>query len=560
MKKYKVVICTLSAKYIHASLGIWYLHAAIKKNCEPSVDIVILESSINDNLDVFSQKIIAEKPDFLGLSCYIWNINLMHELSHIIKQSNSNIQICLGGPEVSFNQKQIFNMNKDIDFIIASEGENPIVKLINSLNNHTSYKDINNLSYRENNHVIINPLEKNINDPINPYSDDFFNNLNGKIAYIETSRGCPYTCAFCLSGSDNPARFFDLDETFDNIIKLGQSKTQTIKFVDRTFNANIRRTIKILNFLLYDPRVNRNITYHFEIAGDILNDDLIELFGKAPNGLFQVEIGLQSFNETTLSYITRKTNTTRLKNNIIKLRNNNNMHIHIDLIVGLPFENFESFKTSFNIAYKLNPHDLQVGFLKVLHGASMRIDTDKYPLIFNDFPPYEIIETPFISKVEIEQIKSLEDVLERLYNSQRFINTTTYLMNKSKLEPFDFYYDLGMYLNQFELYKISLDDYITLIYNRYKDDLLIKDYLVMDKLITNNSKQILGILKNSYKNSKKIKNYINSNYELTNNNIIYILDNMKKVLIVEYHNCDKVTHRYPHKLLDLLEIEKNIII
>ena len=560
MEKYKIVICTLSAKYIHASLGIWYLHSALINNSKSNIDVKVLESSINDDINTFTQRILDEKPNFVGLSCYIWNIDLMYKIINIIKEYDPNIIICLGGPEVSYNQKEVFNKNNNIDFIIASEGEKPMVSLVDSLVNNLDYTNINNLSYKDiNNNIITNKIERILDDPVNPYTKEFYDNLNGKIAYIETSRGCPYTCAFCLSGRDNPARFFNLEETFNNIINLGQTNTQTIKFVDRTFNCNIKRTLQILDFLLNNPLVNRDITYHFEIAGDILNDDIINMFSKAPNGLFQVEIGLQSFNEITLEYITRKTNTTKLKNNIIKLRNNNNMHIHIDLIVGLPYEDFNSFKESFNIAYKLNPHDLQVGFLKVLHGAEMKIDPIKFPLKYHDYTPYEIIETPFITKDEINKIRYLEDVLERLYNSQRFINTINYLLDKTKLEPFDLYYDLGIYLSQFELYKISLDNYMKLIYDKYINDYKLRDYLIMDKLITNNSKQIPSFLKNNYINNKKIKNYISNIYNLYNNHIIYVLDSINKVLIVEYYNIDKVTHRYPYKVLDLLQIEKNII-
>ena len=382
----KVLICCLNSKYIHASLAPWCLFSGVKAFAKNDYDIKVLESTINANLHDFAKKIILEKPQAVSFSCYIWNITQTLEICKEIKEK-LDCKIILGGPEVAYRPKDVLEKYDFIDFVLSGEGEWNFPLLLDNINGDLNTVD--GLTYRKKNEIIT-ISEKEYNEtPPSPYSDDFYNNLKGRIAYIETSRGCPYRCAFCLSGRCSKLRFFDLEQVKKDIINLANSGTQTLKFVDRTFNANSKRANEILTFIKdnYGTKIPENICFHFEIAGDILTNDTLEILSQMPIGAVQLEIGMQSFNEDTLKAINRKTNTEKLIRNIKKLLGMGNMHIHIDLIAGLTGEDLESFKNSFNIGYSLKAHMLQMGFLKLLYGADMRENPQDFPCEYTETPP-----------------------------------------------------------------------------------------------------------------------------------------------------------------------------
>lgn len=508
----KVVISCLNSKYIHASLAPWCLLAGVKAFAKNDYDIKVLESTINGNPHDFAQKIISENPQVVSFSCYIWNITGTLEICKEIKE-NLDCKIILGGPEVAYRPKDVLEKYDFIDFILSGEGEWNFPLLLDNINGDLNTVD--GLTYRNNKEIITNPEKEYTETPPSPYSEDFYKNLNGRIAYIETSRGCPYRCAFCLSGRCSKLRFFDIEQVKKDIINLANSGTQTLKFVDRTFNANSKRANEILTFIKdnYGTKIPQNICFHFEIAGDILTEATLEILSQMPTGAVQLEIGMQSFNEDTLKKINRKTNTEKLIKNIKKLLEFGNMHIHIDLIAGLTGEDLKSFKNSFNIGYSLKAHMLQMGFLKLLYGADMRENPQDFPCEYTENPPYEVISTPWISADEMKTLKNCEDAVDRLYNSGRFLFTLDYLIDEMGISPFDLFNDFG---NTVDGTNMKLSDYAVKVYEYFKDkcdEQILREKILCDLLSCSSSVQIPEIFKIRDPLYKKVKKHFIENVD-----------------------------------------------
>ncbi len=508
----KVIICCLNSKYVHASLSPWCLLSGVRNFCTEKVDATVMESTINGDIYEFADKIIAEKPDVVSFSSYIWNTTKTLEICQYIKKKH-DCKIVLGGPEVAYRQEDVLRKYDFIDFVLAGEGEWSFPDFLENMNGELSI--VSGLAYRENGEIITIPEKVYDETPPSPYTDEFFKNLNGRISYIETSRGCPYRCAFCLSGRCSPLRYFELEQVKNDIIKLANSGTQTLKFVDRTFNANPKRANEILTFIKvnYGNKIPENVCFHFEIAGDILREDTLKILETMPKGAVQLEIGMQSFNEETLKTINRKTDTKKLIENIKRLVSFKNMHIHIDLIAGLTGEELKSFKNSFNIGYSLKAHMLQMGFLKLLYGADMRENREKYPCTFNDEPPYEVTSTPWLSSDEIKRLKNCEDALDRLYNSGRFLFTLDYLVDEIGISPFDLFNDFG---NAVDGNKMKLSDYAENLYNFFKDKCdseILKEKILCDLLSCSSSVQIPEIFKIRNQIYKQVKKFFIENVD-----------------------------------------------
>ncbi len=525
----KVIIGCLNSKYVHASLSPWCLYRGVREFARGSYEASVLESTINGDIYEFAHRIIAEKPDVIAFSSYIWNITKTLEICKIIK-INHSCKIILGGPEVAYRPEDILKKYNFIDFVLAGEGEWSFPDFLDNFESDKS--SVSGLSYRENGEIVTIPEKEYTDTPPSPFTDEYFENLKGRISYIETSRGCPYRCAFCLSGRCSPLRYFDLEQVKSDIIKLANSGTQTVKFVDRTFNANHKRANEILLFIKenYGTKIPQNVCFHFEIAGDILKADTLEILSQMPVGAVQLEIGMQSFNEETLRAINRKTDTKKLIENIKKLIGFQNMHIHIDLIAGLTYEDLVSFKNSFNIGYNLHAHMLQMGFLKLLFGADMRENAEKYPCTFSDEPPYEVTSTPWLSSEEIKMLKRCEDAVDRLYNSGRFLFTLDYLINDVKMTPFDVFNDFG---NAVDGNKMPLSEYAEHIYDFFKDKCdneILKEKIICDLLSCATAVQIPHILKTRTPLYKQAKKYFTENVD--KNIKVAVLCKSKKVFAV----------------------------
>jgi len=548
----KVIISCLNSKYVHASLSPWCLLAGVREFSKNKYDAFVMESTINGDTKTFADKIINEKPDIVAFSCYIWNITKTLEVCRFIK-NNLDCKIVLGGPEAAYRQKDILEKYEFIDFVLSGEGEWAFPDFLDNMNADLSH--VSGLTYRKNGEIVIIPEKEYKDNPPSPYSDEFFENLNGRITYIETARGCPYRCAFCLSGRCSPLRFFDMERVKKDIIRLSRSGTQTVKFVDRTFNANAERANKILLFIKenYGKEIPQDVCFHFEIAGDILKESTFEILSSMPRGAVQLEIGMQSFNEETLKKINRKTNTEKLVENIRKLISFNNMHIHIDLIAGLTGEDLESFKTGFNMGYSLKAHMLQMGFLKLLYGADMRENRGEYPCTFTDEPPYEVTSTPWLPADEIKMLKNCEDALDRLYNSGRFLFTLEYLAEEAGISPFDIFNGFGNSVNG---NKMRLSDYAEKLYNFFSDKCdreLLRERILCDLLCCSSSVEIPEVFKVKDPLYKKIKKYFIENID--NNIKIAILYSKNQVFAVNQGKEKNLHNRYEGKFYDIGELD-----
>ena len=547
----KVIIACLNSKYVHASLSPWCLLAGVREFAKNTYEVMVKESTINANTKEFADRIIGEKPDVVAFSCYIWNITKTLEICRIIKEKH-DCRIVLGGPEVAYCPNDVLEKNDFIDFVISGEGEWAFSDFLDNMTGNLSA--VSGLAYRKNGSIIVNSEKEYTDTPPSPYSEEFFENLNGRISYIETARGCPYRCAFCLSGRCSPLRFFETRRVKEDILRLAQSGTQTVKFVDRTFNANAQRANEILLFIKenYGKEIPRNVCFHFEIAGDILKESTLTILASMPYGAVQLEIGMQSFNEETLRIINRKTDTNKLIENIRKLISFNNMHIHIDLIAGLTGEDLESFRNSFNIGYSLKAHMLQMGFLKLLHGADMRENSEKYPCTFTDEPPYEVTSTPWLSADEIKMLRNCEDAVDRLYNSGRFLFTLDYLTGEVGFQPFDIFMSFGNAVNG---NKMRLSDYAQELYNHFSDKCdkeILREKIICDLLCCSFSVQIPDILKRKDPLYKKVKKHFTENSD--KNIKVAILYSSNQVFAVNHSDDKNLHNRYEGKFYAIDEM------
>lgn len=522
----QVIIGCLNSKYVHASLSPWCLLAGIREFSKSDVTAAVKESTINADINDFVKNI--GKADVYAFACYIWNIEQTLLVCKKLKEIY-DCKIVLGGPEVAYRARQILTDYDYIDFVLSGEGEFNFPKLIDAINLSLPLGTVDGITYKTNGEILSVAEAEYCNTPPNPYCKEFFDSLGGRICYIETSRGCPYRCAFCLSGRCSKLRYFDIDTVKQNILLLANSGSKTVKFVDRTFNANYRRANEILGFIKenYGIKIPYGVCFHFEMAGDILTRQTLELLSQMPEGAVQLEIGMQSFNEQTLSLINRKTDTHKLIENIKTLVGFKNMHIHIDLIAGLTGENLQSFKNSFDIGYRLKSHMLQMGFLKLLYGSDMRENADKYPCEYQNSPPYEVVATPWLTADEILKLKNCEDALERLYNSGRFLFTLDYLIDEIGIDPFDLFFEFGNAVNGNGL---SLCVYTERLYDFYKDRCdgdILREKIVCDLIASSAEKHIPNSLKIKDVLYKKIKKELS---EKINENFAFaILYKSKKV-------------------------------
>ncbi len=507
----KTVIVSLNSQYIHSSLAPWYLLTSVRELNLNGLDIKVVEGTVNENIERLYLRIEKEKADVIAFSCYIWNIEYVLKLSEMLKSDKRKIVV--GGPEVSYCAKKILFENKSINYVLSGEGEYPFSALLDALIHSKKLSVIDGLSFRLGRQIIVS--EPYITDeiPLSPYCEEYLSSLGGRIAYLETSRGCPFSCAFCLSGRCGNVRFFPIDRAKSDIIRLANSGSKIIKLVDRTFNANRKRAYEIFSFIIenYGKSIPEDVCFHFEIAGDLLTDEDFGLLIKAPRGAIQFEIGMQSFNSDTLSAINRKTDVEKLKANIKRLTDMDNIHIHIDLIAGLTGEDYKSFRNSFNTAFSLNADMLQLGFLKLLYGADMREKRDKYPCEFSENPPYEVTSTPWLDEERIRLLHFCENALERFVNSGRFPLTVKYVFETQKRNPFDTLTELGMFTG---LNSCTLNEYVDKLFwffGQGSDKRILRDLLVCDIATSVKSRVLPSSLIVEDKRLRKFRRFLENN-------------------------------------------------
>ena len=450
----KFLLTTLNAKYIHLNLAIRILYDLNhdKANLDWS------EHTIKSDFDEVAEA--CKSYDVVCFSCYIWNIEQTLEVCSRLKKLTPSIKILLGGPEVSYEWDEVIT-HPSVDYLILGEGEIPFQQFVN---NYPNLKGVPNLVTKENyTKILPSPIDLrfDVNKLANrnPYQYDNPKDLHNKVCYIETSRGCPYKCEYCLASLDNNVRDLPVDTVKSNLLYL-MEHGRTIKFLDRTFNVKKDFTIDLFQFILDNHRPE-NI-FQFEITADIIHRNIISFVQEhVPAGLFRFEIGIQTVKEESNLAVGRKQDFDKTSDVVNKLKNK--IEMHLDLIVGLPYEYFTDLKNSFDNTFALYPDELQLGFLKFLKGTPLRINYKKHGYKFNERAPYEIIESDYMSPPELHKATLVEKALDIYWNKKRAINTLRYISSNGSV--FDFLLGLGEYFyTHYQFHKHVLLDIYEALY------------------------------------------------------------------------------------------------
>jgi anaerobic magnesium-protoporphyrin IX monomethyl ester cyclase len=443
-----VVLTTLNAKYIHTNLAIRCLRAYVEADHDVNmVEYTIKDPSMNIVTDLFKYE-----PDVIGFSCYIWNIEETIKVVSMLKKIKPELTIILGGPEVSYDVSYWLDRLNDVDFIVIGEGEETFKQLLTQLKSDSKdFNTIHGLAFRTDElKSIINPQRNKLNlqDAPSPFKfEEDISHLPKRVTYIETSRGCPFSCQFCLSSIEVGVRYFNKEKVKEDIRYLMKNGAKTIKFVDRTFNISRSYAMEMFQFLI-DEHLPRTV-FQFEITADIMRPEVIQFLNDhAPVGLFRFEIGVQSTNDSTNELVMRKQNFHKLTRTVTMVKNGGKIDQHLDLIAGLPEEDYDSFKKTFNDVFAMRPEELQLGFLKMLRGTGLRIRAAEHDYVYMDHSPYEILKNNVLSFSDISKIKLVEDVLEKYWNDHRMDYTVEYLVTTVFPTPFDFFQEFGQYWNE----------------------------------------------------------------------------------------------------------------
>ena len=480
----KIVLAGINSQYVHLNLAVRYLKKYVEANSDLKIEIY--ETNINNQVFNIIKDIYELNPDKIIFSTYIWNKEYVVEIVRELKKVLPNVEIILGGPEVSYKWEKFMANMPEVDALLLGEGEKVILNFLTKKD-----KKALGVVYRENGEIIFNgiePIIENLDIVPFPYEDWELEDRT-KIFYYESSRGCPFSCSYCLSSIDKTVRYYSLDRVKKDLKRFLDSPIKLLKFVDRTFNLKKERYMEIWKFLLENYR--EGITFHFEINANIFDDETLDFLEKVPKGYFQFEIGVQSINPETMVAIKRNNILDKLAHNVRRI--SRNIHLHLDLIAGLPYETYDIFKGSFNYVYNLKPEMIQLGFLKLLKGTQMYDEVEKYKYKYYSKPPYEVFLNEFISFGELVKLKNLEKMLDYYYNSEKFRYTCDFVIKNNFDSAFTFfekiadYYDKKGYLKishkEVALFNILYDFYVE---NNLKDlDIFVEflkyDYLALGK-------------------------------------------------------------------------------
>ena len=488
----RLTLTGLASQYIHMPLAPFCLKKAVDEAHLP-VDVTLCDLNINDTQEDLLARIMATEPDLLGISLYIWNRDCAGKLIRRVKALRPDLIVIVGGPEATFSVTETFR-EMPIDYLLRGAGEESLPALLRCILDGSDASAVPGACF-----PTAEGLHTSLPAPAPAPRSDLYDAewhaaLKGRMAYVETSRGCPFQCAFCLSGNKEApdarqVQFMPVDEALALLIRLGSSGADTIKLIDRTFNCHKARTMALLRGLI-EARQRDDISevcYHFEVAADLFDDEALDLLATAPAGLFQMEAGLQSFHGATLDACDRHTDMNRLVDRIRRILVPCNIHLHIDLIAGLPEENFTTFGQSFDQAFSLAPHQLQLGFLKFIHGSKLRMD--KWGARFAPDPPYEVLSTPWISYAELRQLHDAAEAVERIHNSGRF-TLAEELALRTGIRPFSLYLLLGRKMAARQG-RWSLDNLTRLVYEAFLElgveASALRDAMILDRLATDNT-------------------------------------------------------------------------
>lgn len=518
----KAVLVAVNAKYIHSNLGIYCLYAYSREHGITPKELSYQEYTINQNIEDIISDICEEKPDFVGFSCYIWNIEEIVKITRELHKILPQCSIWLGGPEVSYDATSVLLQNSWVTGVFVGEGEESFFEVLSCYQTGRveDVYQVKGIAVREMGQEFLldkkgrqtcgeetgkldesHVLEANIvvtgarecmslDSVVFPYED--IDSLKNRIVYYETSRGCPYGCSYCLSSVEKNVKFRSMELVKKELQFFLDHKVPQVKFVDRTFNCNAVRTMDIWRYIYEHD--NGVTNFHFELSADILTDEEIDYVSHFRPGLVQFEIGVQTTNPQTIQAINRKMNLEKLKDRVGRIHAQRNIHQHLDLIAGLPYEDFDSFHQSFNDVYSMQPDQLQLGFLKVLKGSPMHCDAPKYNIVYQSTPPYEVLYTKWLTYDDIRRLKRVEDMVERYYNSMQFVCTVPFMVQQFG-DAFVFFDMLGRFFKErgyFGMQQSRLQNYEIIYEFAQVHDLdlkIVKQLLVYDLYARDNLKK-----------------------------------------------------------------------
>ena len=541
-----IVLTAINAKYIHSNLAVYSLRAYAKPYRD---EIRIAEYTINQQTNDILMDLYKKKPDILCFSCYIWNLTYVEIIIREIRKLLPTTPIWVGGPEVSYDAKEVLKRLPEVTGVMFGEGEETFLELMQHYHGEgKSFSDIEGIAYRdEEGNILQNPWRSVIDLSTVPFVYEKMEDFRNKIIYYESSRGCPFSCSYCLSSVDKCLRFRDLELVKRELQFFIDEEVPQVKFVDRTFNCNHKHAMEIWKYLMEHDKGITN--FHFEVAADLLNEDELALIEQMRPGLIQLEIGVQSTNEVTIKEIRRTMKFNEVARIVKRINQKKNVHQHLDLIAGLPYEDLESFKKSFNDVYGLYPEQLQLGFLKVLKGSYMEEQKGTYGLVYQSRPPYEVLYTNWLTYENVLELKMVEEMVEVYYNSGQFTYTLRQL-EKEFDSPYQMYYGLGKYYEAQNLHMMShsrvkryeiLLDYI---YEHIADNQdLYRELLVFDLYLREKVKSRPDFA-GEYTISKEWKREQGKRTHIEHFHYDVAGDCRKKdcVILFDYENRSKLTH------------------
>lgn len=539
----RLTITALASQYIHMPLAPCCLRKAVEEQL-PDAVVTVADLNINETPEELLSRLMQTRPDAIAMCVYIWNRAMTARLIRSIKALDARITVIVGGPEVTHDPEGAM-AEMPCDYLLRGAGEDSLPALLHCLMTGGDAAAVAGVCCRTAEGLHVGGIAPSPPPRADLYDERWHTELAGRMVYVETSRGCPFSCAFCLSGQREQVQFMPQEQALALLIRLGQSGTDTVKLIDRTFNCKKDRTLYLVGGLI-DAKARGligEVCYHFEVAADLFDDEQLALLASAPPGLFQMEAGLQSFHPATLDACDRHTDMDRLADRISRILAPGNIHLHIDLIAGLPQEDFATFGRSFDRAYGLRPHQLQLGFLKVIHGSGLR--RRDWGVRFSPDPPYEVLSTPFMTYDELCRLHGCADAVERIHNSGRFAGTLQLALKATGMRPFELFLLLGDRMAA-RHGRWSLDNLTVMLYQALQElgvpAELLRDTIVTDRFASDNTGYVPPILQGDAEMLKRlVRRYRDEHPEVKHPRCALLTDGA--LLVADWTRKHPVTQR-----------------
>lgn len=539
----KILLAACNAKYIHSNLAVYDLQAYASDYAD---HIVLKEYTINQQKDDIMRDIYLEHPDVVCVSCYIWNLSFVKELMADLIKILPGADFWAGGPEVSYDAEKFLTENSEFKGVMVGEGEETFKELAGYYveKNPQNLKDMTGICYRDKDQIIHNGWRQIMDLSSIPFIYKDLSEFKNRIIYYESSRGCPFSCSYCLSSIDKKLRFRDTETVKKELQFFIDNKVPQVKFVDRTFNCKHDHAMAIWKYI--NEHDNGVTNFHFEISADLLREEELQEMSTMRPGLIQLEIGVQSTNPDTIKAIHRTMDFEKLKGIVDRIHSFGNIHQHLDLIAGLPYEDYDSFRHSFNDVYALKPQQLQLGFLKVLKGSHMMEMCKEYGIVYKTQEPYEVLSTKWLDYDHVLKLKTVENMVEVYYNSGQFQNTLEYLENFFQ-DAFSIYERLGSFymekgygdvshtrMRRYEILLEFLEDVPEISMDQ------VKDQMVYDLYLRENLKSRPGFARDQKPFERQIWDFRKREKVAKNAHVEVFADG--KVLLFDYADRDPLTN------------------